>query len=126
MRVVDGSDQPVTAVTAIMQGVRHIVDIENVSTLTRSARVQALLPQGKKRIAFLIENTQTDRWDQHVEDIPSRATRQLECNIVRTVEPSGHPNEPIQCHKVYERRGRQTWVEKSADKLPFEITVRVA
>jgi hypothetical protein len=121
MRVVDGSDKPVTSIAAGEHGIRHNVDIENISTMARSARVRAILPHGTARIAFHCEGSHAASWDQSVDDIPPKETRTLECTLVRTKGPA-RSNEPIQCDKVYERRGALPWEEKPG-KLPFQITI---
>ena len=124
MRVVDEQNNPVTSIGSGTPGVRHVVDIENISSFSRSARVEAILPHGILRIAFRDGTAPADRWDQHVADIPPKQARQLECGVVRTSGPA-RSQEPIQCEKVYERRGAQRWVEKKTEKLPFQITIEV-
>jgi hypothetical protein len=124
MRIVDEADKPVTTVVAGAQGLRHVVDVENISTMPRSARVVAELPNGNRRLAFQPERRHTEEWDKFVEGIPQRESRLIECALIWRKGPTSS-EEPIQCSRIFERRGAMEWIELKTDRLPFQITVRV-
>jgi hypothetical protein len=124
MDVVDAQGNSLAAIDAATRGARHVVHIENYSTLSKGARVIATLPHGKTRIAFHVDGRQADMWDQHVENIPGRTTSVLECRVVRTRGPARH-EEPIQCDQFFDKNGEMEW-RPQWDKIPFQIIVRVA
>lgn len=121
MEVVDQSGKPVASINATTSGARHVVSIENISTLPRNVRVVAVLPQGLTRIAFTIDGGYVDRWQKEMIHIPDGQIRTLECDLVRTRGPNA-TGEPIQCDEVYDQRGTLQW-KKLTKGLPFQITI---
>lgn len=121
MEVLDNSGRVLTQIDAGTQGARHLVHVENISTLPRDTRVVALLPHGTAHVEFAVAGAARTHWDHHVLRIPSGQTRDMECYLRRNTGPA-RMNEPIQCDRVYDRRGSLPWRELTSG-LPFQMTI---
>ena len=121
MEVLDNSGTPLAQITTTTPGARHVVHIENISTLTRDARVVALLPHGTARIEFVVSGASQARWRKQVSRIPSGQTRDLECDLRRNTG-AARRNEPLQCDQVHDRRGSLNWRSLTSG-LPFQMTI---
>jgi hypothetical protein len=124
MEVRDASGTVIGTVDASTVGPRHVIYVENISSLPRGARAVASLPQGMRRLEFEVNGASVASWDKHVLQIPAGATRELECDLNRHGRATG-PNEPLQCDQVHEQRGSLPWRQLSSSNVPFQMTVNV-
>jgi hypothetical protein len=123
MEVLDNSGASLTTVSAGTGTAFHTVHIQNISTLPRDARVVCVLPNGTRRIEFVVAGTAQDRWDNSTLRIPKSVTRDLACDLRKNTGPASG-NEPIQCDEVYEKRGTLPWTRLTAG-VPFQMTINV-
>jgi hypothetical protein len=121
MEVLDAAGAVLTQIDAGVAVARHVVHVENISTLPRDARVNASLPHGTAHIEFVISAAAKPKWKRSVSRIPSGQTRDLECDLRRN-SGAAHKNEPIQCDEVFEKRGRLSW-RNLPSGVPFQITI---
>jgi hypothetical protein len=124
MEVLDHSGTCLTQITIRTRGARHVVHVENISTLTRDARVVAVLPHGTTRLEFVVSGAVQTQWDKHVLRIPSGKKRDLECDLRRNTG-SAHRNEPLQCDQVYDKRSSLPWTSLTPG-VPFQMTIDAA
>jgi hypothetical protein len=121
MEVLDVTGGVLNQIAAGDIGVRHVVHVENISTMPRDARVISTLPHGTTHIEFLISGVAKSKWDRSVARIPSGQKRDLDCDLRRNNGPINR-NEPIQCDEVFEKRGQQSWKKLTAG-VPFQVTI---
>lgn len=126
MDVVDGGGKSVPLLDSSTHRPRHVITVENISSLPRDVHAFASLPHGVRRIEFIgPSNSPLTHWDGQVLNIPQTAKRDIESDLRRNGGPAGHA-EPIQCDEIRERRGGSSlaW-NKLHQNLPFQITVDV-
>jgi hypothetical protein len=102
--VVDVSGSHIPQIDITTPRPRHVVSIENISGVARSARVFSSLPHGMVRIEFLKNGVSQANWDDQVFNIPMGAKRQLGCDLRRNGGPAG-VNEPLQTDRVDTTQG---------------------
>jgi hypothetical protein len=124
MEVLDQVGTVLSRIDVSVGNARHVVHVENISTLPRDARVAATLPNGTARIEFVDSSGATASWDNFVLRIPPGKTRDLECPLRRNSGGMAY-NEPLQCDKVYDRRGTLPWRQLTAG-IPFQMTIHAA
>jgi hypothetical protein len=124
MDVIDNVGTTISKIDSTTSGPHHIVDIENISTVPRGAKIVALLPNSSRGIEFVQGGAALSGWNDEVKNIPSGATRRLGCDLRRNSGPSAS-GEPIQCDELYENRGTLAWARLYAG-VPFQITIVVA
>jgi hypothetical protein len=108
MEVCDASNACIGLIDAATVGPRHVVNVENISSVPRGARVLSSLPQGTRRLEFQVAGAAVANWDKSVLRIPPGNARELECGLHRHGRATG-PNEPLQCDEVHEQRGALAW-----------------
>jgi hypothetical protein len=122
MNVLDQQGQRLPQISQSTHGARHVVSVENYSTLSQNAWVVASLPHGTSRIEFVDSAGQAAaRWDKQAMNIPTGTTVDLECPLRRN-NGSNHPNEPIQCDDVQDAQGSLAWASGTKG-VPFTITI---
>jgi hypothetical protein len=107
--VVDRSGSNIAYIDRSTPNPRHVVDVENISRVTRSAHVYASLPNGMARIEFLKPGATQPQpnWDDRASNIPRAARRRLECPLIRNGGPPGS-NEPLQIDQIDDIQGTLT------------------
>jgi hypothetical protein len=124
MEIRDSSNACIGLIDAATVGPRHVINVENISSLPRGARTLASLPQGMRRLEFQVGGASVANWDKSVLRIPAGAARELECALHRHGRGTG-TNEPLQCDDVHEQRGSLAWRQLRSPSVPFQITVNV-
>jgi hypothetical protein len=114
MEVLDQVGTVLSRIDVSVGNARHVVHVENISTL----------PNGTARIEFVDSSGATASWDNFVLRIPPGKTRDLECPLRRNSGGMAY-NEPLQCDKVYDRRGTLPWRQLTAG-IPFQMTIHAA
>ena len=129
MKVIDSSGSPLAIIDTQTAGASHVIDIKNISSLPREARVVSILPNKTARIEFVpaAYPAPTHGWSDDTLPLASKGTGQISCPVQRN---SGTPSlqEPIQCHEVHERRsvaGAQ-WNKLTSKKVPFQMHIRAS
>jgi hypothetical protein len=122
MEVRDASGKIINAITNSTTGARHVVKVKNISSLDRSVRVVASLPNGRTHLEFDDNGTKKADWDKNVGKIPKYDRGELECNLVHK---SANKCEPLQCDEVYQQRGTLAWSQLHSPDIPFNIKVDV-
>jgi hypothetical protein len=121
MEIQDHLGRPLSNISARTQGARHVVRVENVSSLTQNARVFASLPNGKRRIEFVGRAGAIDTWNDVRNNIASGAIVDLDFPLRRNSGPHS-PAEPIQIDDVQDSVG--TLVGNPATcGVPFTMTI---
>lgn len=120
MDVEDGAGHSIPQISTSTAGARHVVALQNISTIPLSARIVTRLPNGPVRIEFSGAAT-LDRWDKQITHIAANGQATLECDLRRN-SGAPRPNEPIQCDEMYQRQGSLPWVQLYSG-LPFQTTV---
>ena len=136
MKVRDRNTPSIPGVSANTLDPHHVIDVENISTLPRRAKVTASLPYGTLRLEFQVDpvtraarvagtglpavNSAT--WWGDTPVMNNAITRRLECMVIRNGGPAA-TGEPLQCDEVQDQRGNTGWQKVKSRRVPWQITV---
>lgn len=101
---------------------RHVISVENISTLPYGVRISASLPSGMRRIAFLTARGTVPDWQDHHFNIPGKASVDLECRLLR-VRGTTAGTEGLRCDTVWKNKGHLPF--HPIARPPFQITMAV-
>jgi hypothetical protein len=121
MDVIDLAGKSLPDISASTKDARHLVRVENISTLKQNAKVSAKLPNGTLRLEFVEHGSVSDNWSDFRNNIPSTT----EVDFVREIRRTGGPNysaEPIECVDVEDSMGSLAWSSGSSG-VPFSMTI---
>jgi hypothetical protein len=122
MDIVDADGQVISAINASTLRPRHVVEIENITTLPWDVRVYITLPYGIRSLEFA--NSAKSSWMGEAMRIPPSALQQVSMELVRASGANG-AEESIRCVEIHEKYGFRPWTRVVSSRLPFrELTIR--
>ncbi|MGJ5134371.1 hypothetical protein [Bradyrhizobium oligotrophicum] len=103
---------------------RHVVKVENITSLDYDAKVSASLPHGMRRLEFVQNGNVSSSWKQEIRDIPAFDAVEFECDIRHSSQATPHKIEPIRCDDVADSRGSQPYMPGRYG-TPFQMQIEV-
>jgi hypothetical protein len=121
MDVEDRSGKSLSQIDVRTSNARHVIRVENISSLTQNTQVFAKLPNLTNHIEFVDGGTVTDNWNEARYNIASGTI--VTCNrpVQRNTGPN-NPAEPIQCDDVQDSVGSLAW-SSGTSGVPFSMTI---
>jgi hypothetical protein len=121
MEVLDHHGRPLSQISTRTHGARHVVHVENLSSLTEDAKVFASLPNRKRHIEFVDPAGTHDKWNDVRNSIAPGAIVDLEFSLRRNGGSSSLA-EPIQCDDVQDKVGTLAW-SSGTSGVPFTMKI---
>lgn len=118
-------DQSGNSISTVDNATRayNTVKIKNTAPVPRCVEVEVSLPNGKRRLEFMVAGRGEQQWKDSTSQIAPNGIASRECRVVRV---NGFPSsqEPIQFDRLSQRPVNGTqFVPVPDPAVPFQITV---
>jgi hypothetical protein len=125
MEVLDSNGVCLTKIDRSVSGPRHVIHVENISSLPRGAKAKASLPNGMRRLEFTTTTGPSADWEDETLRISAFGIADLECPIARNNGPAAR-SEPLQCDELHDKLGvAAAWQQLTAGSIPFQVRIDV-
>ena len=115
-----GSEVDTIAIGSNSDTTRHIVEVENWSTIPYDVLVKVVLPQGTRRLSF---SGAADNWEADISSLAENETEQAEESISASGSTAG--KERVHCTAVkWKKAKRHRWTH-ATNGLPLCLFVTV-
>lgn len=113
-------------ITVIRKSTRdpvHVIQVDNISTVPRDARVVGCLPDGINNLAFYDDKTKRGDWSKDISNMAVNEIRRSNC-VLEHVSAASDPV-PVRCEEVSTKRGSGKWICEAGNNIPFGVVVDV-